>query len=423
MSSLGRSSRFRAGFLLLLAAVLAGGGGVFWYQTGRASAQTDLPTAVARQGEFLVIVACRGELVAHRSVLITAPLNVPNLQIVWLATPGAPVKAGEVIMRFDASGAKRQLQEKEAALKQAQAQLEEAIAQAKITVEQNLLEVATLKTTAERARLEVSKGEIMSAIQAEESKIDYGLALDKLHVQEAASELAGAQGESKIASLRSQVAKHQAEVDLTQRRIAQMEVHSPSDGVVSYLMNYSQGWMNAKPFKVGDNVWPGSAVAEIPDLASLQMKAKVEEIERGRIRAAQEVRIHLDPFPEKPFPGKLVSISALTEQNFEWPPSRNFRAYASFDEIDPRLRPAMNGRLDIIVDRLPDAISVPAKAVFARDGRPVVLVPGKDGLLPVPVEVIARNPDEVAVRGIDAGTRVALVEHEADKPKQGGQSK
>jgi membrane fusion protein (multidrug efflux system) len=176
--------------------------------------------------------------------------------------------------------------------------------------------------------------------------------------------------------------------------------------------------MNAKPFKVGDSAWPGSAIAEIPDLSSLSMKAKIEETDRGRIQSGQEVRIHLDPFPEKAFPGTLESISALAEQGFEWPPTRNFRAFARFREIDARLRPAMNGRLDIIVDRLPDAVSVPAKAVFARDGRPVVLVPSPDGLKPVKVEMLARNPDEVAVRGIEGGTRVALVEPGKEEKKK-----
>lgn len=407
----------RLGVSLLVVAGIAAGA-LYWYRATPASASTTLPTAVARKGEFLVVVACRGELVAGRSVLVTAPLNVPNLQIVWMMTPGSPVKAGETILKFDASGATRQLKEKDAALQQSQAQLDEAVAQAKIAVEQAQRELSTLRTLAERARLEVSKAETLSALQAEERKIDYEVAQQKMQVQETAVELARKQNDSKIASIRAQVEKNQAEVAITKRRIEQMEVKSPSNGVVSYLMNYSQGWVNARPFRVGDNVWPGSSIAEIPDLATLQMKAKVEEIERGRIVKEQEVRIHLDPFPEKPFPGMLESISALTEQNFEWPPSRNFRAYANFKDVDPRLRPAMNGRLDIIVDRIKDAISVPAKAVFARDGKPVVLVPGPKGLKPVRVEVIARNPDEVAITGVAADTRVALVEHEGDAAKE-----
>jgi multidrug efflux pump subunit AcrA (membrane-fusion protein) len=399
-----------ARWLLAAFIVAAAGAGAFWLRQAGVGTGASFPTAEARRGEFLVIAACRGELAAGRSVQLTAPLNVPDLRIVWTVQPGASVKAGDPIVRFDASSAQRQLQEKEAALRQSQAQLEEATAQSRIAIEQSRLELARLRTAAERARLEASKGEILSALVAEEKHIDYGLAREKLKVQEAADALTRTQNESKISSIRSQVEKNQAEVDLTNKRLSQMELRSPSNGVVNFMMNYSQGWMNAKPFKVGDSAWPGSAIAEIPDLSSLSMKARVEETDRGRIRPGQEARVHLDPFPEKVFPATLETISALAEQGFEWPPARNFRAFARFHEIDPRLRPAMNGRLDIIVDRLPDAVSVPAKAVFARDGRPVVLVPSAEGLKPVRVEVLARNPDEVAVRGIEGGTRVALVE-------------
>lgn len=409
-------SRVAAGLLLIVCAVAAGL--VFFLRSGEAASNTSVPTAVARKGEFQVIVSCRGDLVAGSSVQVAAPVNVPNLQIVWMADPGSAVKPGDVILRFDASSAKRQLQEKEAALKQAQAALDQAEAEGRIKLEQDKLELFTLKTAYERAGLEVSKSEILSAIQAEEARVTAGLAQTKMKVQEAALELNRVSSASKIASLKAARDKIQAEVDLTLYRISQMEVKSPGEGIVSFQMNYSQGWMNAKPFKVGDNVWPGSIIAEIPDIRTLQMKAKVEEIERGRISSGQDVRIIMDPFPEKPFSGKLESISPLTEKSFEeWPPMRSFRAFGAFGEVDKRLRPGMNGRLDIITGRLSDAISVPARAVFARGGRPVVLVASAEGLKTVKVEILARNPDEVAIRGIEPGTPVALVDEAAGKGK------
>jgi multidrug efflux pump subunit AcrA (membrane-fusion protein) len=386
-------------------------------QTQRVSAKSDRPVAQAHKGEFQVIVSCRGELVAGKSVLIAAPTNVPDLRITWIAPQGEPVKPGTPILRFDESGAKRQLQEKEATLGQAQASLDQAIAEARINEQKDNLDLAAAQQAIERAALDVQKAEIVSALQAAEYKLDLTLAQEKRRVQEATNGLNRVSAESKQASLRSQRDKAQAEVELTKKRIGQMTVVAPSEGVLTYLMNFSQGWVNARPFKIGDNVWAGSAVAEIPDLTTLNMKAKVEEMDRSRINISQRSRIVLDPFPEKQFAGKLVRVSSLTEQNFEWPPSRNFRAFASFEEVDKRLRPGMNGRLDIVVDRIANAISVPAKAVFTRNGRAVVLIPGEHGLKPVDVAVIARNPDEVAISGIAAGTTVALTDDLAKDKK------
>ena len=103
----------------------------------------------------------------------------------------------------------------------------------------------------------------------------------------------------KIASLTRLRDQAQAEVALVNRRLIQMELKTPSDGVLLYLTNNSQGWLNAKPFKVGDNVWPGSALAEIPDLNTLEMEAKLEEIDRGRVLSGQQGRLHIDALPEK----------------------------------------------------------------------------------------------------------------------------
>ncbi|MBI1789014.1 MAG: efflux RND transporter periplasmic adaptor subunit [Acidobacteria bacterium] len=395
---------------LVGALILASAGGAVQYLR-RVRAASQVPTAPARKGEFLVMVRCRGELKARSSVQVVAPV-VPDLQIVWQATPGSAIREGEPVVRFDSSSAQRQLTEKEAALKQAQAALDQAVALARITAEQDRLDLAAARYQVERAKLEVSKLEIVSAMQGEESKIDLGLAERKLRVEEATVALHQASDKAKMASLARQRDQAQSEVDVWRRRLDRMELKAPSGGVVVYMPNYSQGWMNARPFKVGDRVWPSSVLAEIPDLATLEMEGKIEEIDRGRMVAGSAVKVRVDAFPEKPFDAKLASISPLTEQAWEWPPTRSFRGFAQIQAPDPRLRPGMNGGMDVVVDRLPAAISVPAKALFTRSGKPIVYVSEKGGYRAVEVEVLARNQDEVAVRGIGAGAMVATVEPE-----------
>ncbi len=407
----GRHRRLRwwVGLVVALAALGATVAGVYKLRGVQASGK--LASAPARHGEFLVIVRCRGELRARRSVLVNAPVNVPQLRIVWLAPPSATVKQGDPVIRFDPSSARQQLQEKEAALKQAQATLEQAVAQARITAEQDKRDLSAAGFTVERARLEASKAEIVSRLQAEESKIDLGLSEQNLRVQQAAVALHEASDKAKIASLKRQVEKAQSEVDLTNYRIGQMEVKAPIDGLIVYLPNYSQGWVNAKPFKVGDQVWPGAVLAEIPDVNTLEMEGKVEEIDRGRVAAGQDARVRIDSMPELNMPGKVGSISPLTRQNLaEWPPTRSFLGYARIQKIDPRLRPGMNGSMDVVVNRIPGAISIPSKAVFTRHAKPVVYLVERGRYRAREIEVLAKNPDEIAVKGIPAGAMVALTE-------------
>ncbi|RPI07529.1 MAG: HlyD family efflux transporter periplasmic adaptor subunit, partial [Acidobacteriales bacterium] len=246
---------------------------------------------------------------------------------------------------------------------------------------------------------------------------DLTLAERQLRVKEASVALHDTSSNAKIASLTRVRDQAQADVDLNKKRLAQMEVKSPINGVIVFLMNYSQGYMNAQPFKVGDQAWPGGTLAEIPDLGTLEMEAKVEEIDRSRIAAGNEVRVRVDSLPELAFATKLSGISPLTQITYEWPISSNFRAYARIDKPDPRLRPGMNGGMDVVVNRLKDVLSIPARALFAVHGRPIVYLAEAQRYRPVEVQVLARNPDEIAIAGIPAGSMVALTEPEAKGQK------
>ena len=237
--------RFWAGFLAFTGVIAGAGYGVYRYRESRPA--DILPSAPARQGDFLVLIRCRGEIQAERSVQVSAPL-VPNLRIAWMTPPGQSVKDGETIVKFDSSSATQTLMQKEAALRQAQATLDQALAQSKITSEQDKTELADANFSVERARLEASKQDIVSRLQGEISKIDYGVSQQKLKVQEATVDLHATSDRSKIASLTRQRDQAQADVDITKARIAQMELKSPISGFLIFNSNYSQGWMNAKPF-------------------------------------------------------------------------------------------------------------------------------------------------------------------------------
>ena len=237
------------------------------------------------------------------------------------------------------------------------------------------------------------------------------MAEERLKVRQAAIAVHRRAEERTIASLERGLRTAQAQVDLANSHLAKMELKSPLNGVINYLPNFSQGWVNAQPFKVGDHAWPGATLAEIPDLATLQMESKVDETDRGLIQVGSDVLVHVDAFPEQVLRAKLVAITPLTERSFnEWPPTRSFRAYAQLEKPDPRMRPGMNAGADLIRTRIPDAISIPVKALFTRNGKPAVYVQAQDQYVPREVRVKARNPDEVAVEGIAAGVEVALTE-------------
>jgi len=408
MTRRARAVRLAGGIALI---ALLAAGALAWSRFQRTDAARELPVATARKGEFVVIVRSRGDVKAARSVPIYAPI-VPNLTIAWMAPEGEEVKEGSPIVRFDSSSAQQQLAQKDAALKQAQAALDQAVAQARINAEHDRSDLQDAKYGVEKAGLNTANSEFVGRIRAEQARIDVSVAEQKLRVQEANLALNAASDRSKVASLTRQRVMAQADIDLTKGRIAQMELRAPLTGFVVFALNGNQGPLSEKPFKVGDNVYSGMNLAEMPDMTSLMMDAKVEEIDRGRIAPGNAVRVRIDALPELSIDAMLSTISPLTEIGNEWPPVRSFRAYAALGTGDARVRPGMNGNMDIVVKRIPDAISIPAKAIFTREGHPVVYVADHGRYTAVGVQVLARNPDEVAVSGIQAGAIVTLADPE-----------
>ena len=75
----------------------------------------------------------------------------------------------------------------------------------------------------------------------------------------------------------------------------------------------------------------------------------------------------------------------------------------------------MNAGADIVQMKIPDAISVPVKALFTQAGQPVVYVKTANRYVAKKIQVKAKNPDEVAIEGIDPGVQVALAEPPPEK--------
>jgi hypothetical protein len=194
-----------------------------------------------------------------------------------------------------------------------------------------------------------------------------------------------------------------------------MEIRAPISGYAIYATTSSSIAMTLtgqaqQPYRVGDQVSGGLRLATIPDLSTLLIDAEVEETDRGRLQVGNEVIVRVDALPGFSLQTKLSGISPLPEISSS-SRGRSFHAYAALGEdMDERIRPGMNGSMDIVLDRVPDTRIVPAQSLFTRGGEPTLYVVDGGRFRPVDVEVIARNTDEVAVSGIEPGARVALID-------------
>ncbi|HUM05142.1 MAG TPA: efflux RND transporter periplasmic adaptor subunit [Terriglobales bacterium] len=368
-----------------------------------------IPVAEVRAGEFVDSLPVRGEVKALRSLAITAPPNAGDLLIVKIATDGTAVKKGDPVVSFDKTKTEQDMAQYKSTMRSAQAEIDQARAQARLTEEEDVTAVMKAKYDVEAATLEAGKQEIVSAIDGEKARLKVSDAQQKLREAEQKQKSDRIAAKSTIENKIQNSKKAMYDMQRAERALGAMTLDAPVDGMVSLLSVWHGDGMAV--FKAGDRAWPGAPIAEIPDISTLRITAHADETERGRLRAGQLVNVQMDAIPDRPFTGHIDLISAIASSDFTagWPFPKNFTLQVLLDQTDGRVKPGMSAQLNIVVDKIPNAMTIPAQALFQKSGRSVVYVLHRGKFEEEEVEVKRRSGDQILVgKGLRAGDRVAL---------------
>src|SRR5262249_43670600 len=167
--------------------------------------------------------------------------------------------------------------------------------------------------------------------------------------------------------------------------------------------------------------WGGAVIAELPDLSSIRVNARVDETDRGRLKLSQTASVRVDAVPDRELPAAIAEISPLAKLDYSaWPFTKNFDVAVQILNGDPRIRPGMNANARIAVEKVPNSVLVPVQAVFDRNGRSVAYVLRGSKFEERIVQTSRRSKTEILIAsGLQAGERVALKDPTVEK--QSGQ--
>lgn len=370
-----------------------------------------VPTYQVTRGEFLDSVQFRGEVKALKSVTISAPSEAGDLQIVKLVTEGAVVKPGDVVVEFDKTKTEQDLAQFRSTLKSADASIEQARAQARLAEEEDKTAVLKAGYDVEGAKLEASKQEIVSKIDGEKAKLSLADAEQKLREAETKQKSDQALNRATIESTEQARNKAKYDVERAERALARMSVRAPSAGTINILQHWTGS--GRTPYRTGDRAWPGAAIAELPDASTLRISTRVDETERGKLALKLPATVQLTAIPDRQFTGHIESISEIASEDFSggWPITRNFTIEIVLDQTDSRFKPGTTGQVTVVVDHVPNAISIPAQALFQKSGHTVAYVWDGSQFEERELQVARRNADKVMIaKGLEAGEQVALRE-------------
>jgi HlyD family secretion protein len=203
-----------------------------------------------------------------------------------------------------------------------------------------------------------------------------------------------ADGDNLLLNLR----KAQRELDIADRAIDELILRAPRDGIVVIRDHPWEG----RRLQEGDGVFIGLALAQFPDMSSLQVEADLADVDDGRIGAGMPATVVLDAYPNMSFPGRVSSISAVAQESSRTSLRRAFRVRVALDRLDAvRMRPGLSSRVIIHAMAQQNALIVPRASVDFSGAKPRVhLASGKV----VDVVLGACNAQECVVKnGLNEG--------------------
>jgi hypothetical protein len=317
-------------YRLLLVAILAGAGWAAWrFFSGLGARTAPAPVTRVRQGDVVVRSFARGELRAVRTIALTAPNLFGTVQITRMAPLGALAKEKDLIVEFDDSEVESRLEQKQLELEQLDEQIKKSQADLAIRNNQDQVDLLRSRYSVRRAELEVKRNELLSAIDQKRNLLN--LEESKRRLKQLESDIISKQqqAQAELNVLRERRNRSLLDIQREKMRLAQVKLLAPIGGLVAVKQNrsgFSGMFGTAVPdLREGDQVPPGSAVADVLDLSELEVIARVGELDRANLREDQEVLIRLDALPEKTFNGTIKSMSGTASANvFSSDPGKKF---------------------------------------------------------------------------------------------------
>jgi len=295
------------------------------------------------------IVRVTGEIQSSRSAFFGPP-SVPSIgqyTISFMAPEGRVVKAGTPILKFDPQELVTQLRDKSNALNEKQKQLEkqeivaqEAIAEVKLKLQEAIADLDKAKLKADiPVELLASRDYRENKLLLKQAELTLALRQQELEKEQRVQD-------TEISILRREIAVLKGEVKQRRDSIDSMTIKAAGPGVVIYTVNHR----NDK-HEVGDNVWRGRRVMELPDLSQLQVHLEVPERESARIAVGQSVKFVVEAAPDQQFYGEIIELASVIHTKSRNQPARVFDATVSMKDPDSTLmRPGMSVSAEIRLD-------------------------------------------------------------------------
>lgn len=365
------------------------------------------PSHEVIQEDIEIIVNASGELESKHTTII-APPSVSEMwqySIKEITPENTKVKKGEFLIAFDDKKVQDRLIDKQGNLNRAIKELDNKKLKETEKEQELILAIAEKEMEYEKAE---RKANILDNSRSENDRkksiIDFTIAKNDLFLARKKLEFHHTNNKLNIKQMSAKVNRLTREVSELKHDIERLSVKSPIDGMVIYRAN----WEGEKP-AAGENIHFGQPVMEVAVIEQMQLKAQVAEPDSGKVAVGQRVKITLDGAQEITIEGSIASLGRVFRDKSFQDKRRIFDVLIDFNAKDPRLRPGMTARVDIVTDVLKNQLTLPTSAIRTTNGKPQVTRLGSISDELVTMTIKSVNGNKVIIEdGLAAGDKVAL---------------
>ena len=397
--------RARRGLAIAAAAILAAGLAALGLLGSRLD--TAVATIELRPGRFVREVEALGSLKAPTATPILVPQESGRQQkIAFLAKDGAFVKAGETVLEFDPYDAEREAADGQSDLDAARAKIDKAGAEGRRNQASLGLDRDVAREQLDRAQtFELTDESLYSRHQIIESQLDRELFQTKADVAQRKLQASGKLSSAEQALGEIDASKAQLKVEVAEKGLRSLRIQAPHDG----LLLLERNWRGEVP-SVGDTLWPGQKVAEVPDLARLEARVFVLEADGAGLEVGQQARFVVEGRPGEAYEARVSRVEPLAKTRDWQSPVKYFETTLSLvKDAAGDLKPGQKVRAILRLDEADAVLQVPRGAVFEKDGKRVVYRRNGAGFEPVEVEASRQSISHLVVaKGLAAGDVIAL---------------
>lgn len=332
--------------------------------------------------------------------------NYWQFQIVNLVAEGKQVKSGDMLITFDAQRIRDDLQRFQNELDQANKELEKTRTQIDLERQELLTRLAAAENNYEKLKLKQAHDPQFEAPnKVEEDRLAFEQARREVEALKERLDWHKKSSEATYQIIVSKKTRAENKVNDIKKGMENFQAKADRDGVVIYKSKW-----NGDKYRVGENVWMGQSILEIPDLNTIIAEAFVPEVDIGKIKTGQRAEVTIDAFPDKIYSGSIKTIGTLVRPKAWDIPNKILDIQIALDQLDTSImRPAMSVKAKIETSKIENCLAVPLKAVRTTAEGSMVKVKTDQGWREQRVKLGESNGTEVViVEGLNAGDRIGV---------------